>query len=492
MYGEYGEALHKRLQHDFLGLDVRYPLADGRVRRRHYLDSAASTLRLGAAHRLAEAFLGHYGSTHSELHYGARIASAAYRWAHDQVLRFVGADPEHYTCFFAGSGATAGVNRMARTLAALRPERDTVLVSEMEHHSNDLPHRRHSTRVLHIPLSGTAPALGAIDLKALARLLEANRGRVNYLAITGASNVTGILNPLADIAELAHAHGAWLLVDGAQWVAHAPVRMSAPEHPARALDVLVFSGHKIYAPGAPGVVVARRELLAGGLPDELGGGMVEDVFLSDYMVSPHFPEREEAGTPNIVGAVMLGAVLELLMRVGMDSVHAAEARLLARALPALAALPGVRVYGITDPACAPRTGIISFNLEGLDHGLVAAILNDYYNIAVRNACFCAHPYVREMLKPELWALDIDPDTPRGLEAVELKRGMVRASFGLYTTEDDVEALIAALADILERREHYAAQYAVDADGVYRHRRFRLEATALFDPARVLDSLLPPT
>ena len=469
------------LQPCFIGLDTEYPLVDGSRARRRYLDSAASSLMLRPAWETADAFLRYYANTHSLLHFGARIATHAYLWAHGRVLAFVGADPRRHTCAFAGSGSTAGFNRLARGLAQLRPERPVVLVSDMEHHSNDLPHRKHSEQVEHVPLTGTAPAFGALDLDALERMLEKHRGRVNYVAVTAASNVTGILNPLRAIADLVHEHGAWLLVDGAQLIAHAPVRMTD------GIDFLVFSGHKVYAPGSPGVIVGERALLAQVEPDEVGGGMVDDVSFQDYAITEHFPEREEAGTPNIVGAVLLGAALEAMMQVGMEAIQAHEQALLAPFVGALVARPGVRVYGDTDLARSPRVGTIAFNLQGLDHALVAAVLNDYFGVAVRNACFCAHPYVRELLKPELWEADTDIDVEgdAGLAALELRKGMVRASLGLYTVQEDIDALLAGIDALFADPEGFRARYEQVEDGLYRHRSFSVPVQTLFDPAAEL-------
>ncbi|MBI3373324.1 MAG: aminotransferase class V-fold PLP-dependent enzyme [Betaproteobacteria bacterium] len=463
----------------FIGLDTEYPLASGGVARRRYLDSAASSLMLRPAWETAEAFLKHYANTHSLLHHGARVATHACIWAHERALALVGADPATYACAFAGSGSTGCFNRIARSLAALRPERDVVLVSGMEHHSNDLPHRKHAGQVEHIPMTGVAPAFGALDLKVLAARLESNRGRVNYVAITGASNVTGIINPLKAIAELVHAHDAWLVVDGSQLVMHAPVHMSD------GIDFFAFSGHKVYAPGSPGVIVGRRDLLIGLEPDEVGGGMVDDVSLEDYIVSESFPGREEAGTPNIVGAVLLGAALETLMQIGMDKVHEAEQAMLAPLLRELASRPRVRVYGDTDLARSPRTGTVAFNLEGLDHGLVAAALNDYFGVAVRNACFCAHPYVREMLKPELWDSTLDVELESGIAELEMHQGMVRASFGLYTTWDDVQALLAGIDRLCADAQGFRDRYERGSDGVPRHRGFSAPVETLFDPGREL-------
>lgn len=477
------------LQQDFTGLDIRYRLADGRFMRRHYLDSAASTLALGCARRLVEALLPHYANTHSHLHFSARITSHALDWAHRQVLRFLHADPTEYTAFFAGSGCTAVLNRLARGLAVRRPERRIVLVSLMEHHANDLPHRKHAGQVIHVPLTGTAPALGTIDLSALADLLEQHDGQVNYVAISAASNVTGIINPVHDIAALAHAHGAWVVVDAAQSLAHAPLALSDTGVPERALDAVVFSGHKLYAPGSPGVAVVRRALLEGQEPDEVGGGMVDDVHLAGYEIAGRFPDREQAGTPNILGAVQLGAVLNVLQRVGMAQIHAAEQALLADLLTGLAALPGVRVYGNLDLAQCPRLGTVSFNLEGLEHGLVAAVLNDYHNVAVRNGCFCAHPYVRELLKPELWALDLDPDAEDAVATLKPWQGMVRASLGLYSNPADIAALLAGIRDLLARPAYYRAQYQPTADGNFVHRTFAAPAERLFDPEAELAQIL---
>lgn len=484
-----GGELLEYIRQDFIGLDTSYPLADGRVTRRHYLDSAASTLMMRSAQQVVREFLPHYANTHSQLHFSARIATETYRWAHEQVLRFVHADSERYTCFFAGSGSTAGFNQLARSLAARRPEREVVLVSQMEHHSNDLPHRKYAGRVVHIPFEGEPPATGQIDLSALERLLKEHDGQVNYIAVTAASNVTGIINPIQDIAELAHAFDAWIVVDASQLIAHAPLRVCHPLHPEGEVDFLVFSGHKVYAPGSPGVVVARRTLLEDQDPEEVGGGMVDEVYLQRYKVASAFPDRQEAGTPNIVGSVLLAAVLEVLQRVGMQTVHQEETRLLHKALHALSQISGVRLYGCTDLERTPRTGTIAFNLEGLDHGLVAAALNDYHNVAVRNECFCAHPYVREMLKPELWALDLDPDADDALDLIKLKQGMVRASFGLYTTDVDIDALIDGIKELLARRDYYRAHYQGDTGGNYRHKTFFVPGRALFDPLATLDRVL---
>ena len=236
------------------------------------------------AHDVMGNFYHHYANTHSLLHFGARIATQEYDWAHRKILSFMNADPDTYTCFFTGSGTTAGMNRLARVLRDIRPDKSVAIVSIMEHHSNDLPHRKHMKEVDHIPLKSTNGKLGCVCLDSLEETLKKHQDSVNYVAVTGVSNVTGIVNPINEAAAITHEHGALFIVDGAQLAAHVPIKMSVPNNPAQDIDALVFSGHKTYVPGSPGVVIARKDLLQQIEPEEVGGGMVEDVFVDRYVV----------------------------------------------------------------------------------------------------------------------------------------------------------------------------------------------------------------
>ena len=190
-------------------------------------------------------------------------------------------------------------------------------------------------------MESSAHGLSGIDLARLEAELEAHRGRVNYVAVTGVSNVTGVVNPVHDIARIAHQHDALVVVDAAQMAAHVPIRMAGGGDPAEALDVIAFSGHKVYAPGSPGVVVALAELFADIEPDEVGGGMVDHVWLDRYEVTKRLPDREEPGTPNIAGAIGLAAALHALRRIGMEKVHIEERRLMEYALRELGTVPGL-------------------------------------------------------------------------------------------------------------------------------------------------------
>lgn len=475
-----------------IGLDTHYPVVDGSLRRRIYLDSAATTLRLAVVQAVLDRYQSHYSNTHSTLHYAARISTSEYAWAHHTVLRFVGADPAHWICFFCGSGTTAGMNRVARSLRGARPERDVVVTSMMEHHSNDLPHRKHFPEVIHVRSTISGRSLGSLDMMHLREVFETYGPRVNYVAITGVSNVTGIINPIHEVAALAHRYGALIVVDAAQMAAHIPIQMSNNPDPSQDLDVLVFSGHKVYAPGSPGVVVARKALLAGAEPEEVGGGMVDTVWLDRYTVSDTFPDREEAGTPNIPGAVGLAASLHALMRVGMERVAAEERRLMEYARREISSVPSITVFGVSDTSAYECTGAITFNLEGCDHAFTAAVLNDYFNIAVRNECFCAHPYVREMVMMHLEEVADNLSNVELEQLAELHRGMVRASFGIYSEQGDVDALVAALRWIVSHRNELLPLYERLADGSYRHIAFDFDVHDAYSTQAVVDEFLATT
>lgn len=479
----------KNIQSDFIGLDTLYTRADGKKTKRIYLDSTASTLMMKAAYNAIESFYDHYSNTHSLLHFSAKIATQNYKWAHDRLLSFVKADPDKYACFFTGSGTTAGINRIARVFRDFQTDRGVVLVSLMEHHSNDLPHRKHAEKVVHVPLDDHDGQPGCINMNALKKELEKYKDRINYIAMTGVSNVTGIINPIYDIAELAHAYGALILVDGAQMAAHLPVQISDHSNPLRDIDAFVFSGHKTYVPGSPGVVVCRKDILSSMEPEEVGGGMVDQVHVDRYKILDQFPDREEAGTPNIPGAIGLAAAIDVLDKIGMDFIYEDETILINNALSQIKQIEHVIIYGDTNCSTCPRAASISFNIRGLDHGLVAAILNDYHNIAVRNACFCAHPYVKEMIIEEIMGSGKDLDKIDFNDELKVKAGMVRASFGIYNTQNDVDKLVFALKDIVAKRDEYSALYSLDGTGTYCHKTFKPNEADLFSVESYIDEYL---
>ena len=450
----------------FTGLDTSYPLADGSTASRTYLDSAASNLRLSVAEDIVQQAMRHYANTHSQLHFGARAMTALYHRAHDIVADFVDASDDD-TVVFCGTGVTGGLNRMARVLAERRQAdgstRDVVITTLMEHHANDLPHRKHAAEVVHVPLEKDPDGqAGRVDMHALRVAIQEHADRLNYVAVTAASNVTGVINPVHEIARCAHEVGALCVVDAAQSAAHLPLSMQG-QAPDERIDVLCMSGHKIYAPGSPGVIVARKDLFAGLEPQEVGGGIVDFVDARRYDIMDDLPEREETGTPNLPGSFLLAATLYLMGRIGMDVIEDDERQLTQYALERFAAIDGVQIYGSHRLEVANRIGVITFNLHDLPHGLVTAILNDYFGIAVRNECFCAQPFVRQLLGISDEKGIAPPDCTDACTQ-RAQPGMVRISFGLYNTRADVDRAADALVDIIQHADDYRSQYQPVRDG----------------------------
>jgi selenocysteine lyase/cysteine desulfurase len=264
------------------------------------------------------------------------------------------------------------------------------------------------------------------------------------VAVTGASNVTGYLPDIHRIARMAHRHGARILVDAAQLLAHQRIDVRPPEDPGH-LDFLAAAGHKAYAPFGSSFLFAPRDLCDAAPPYIPAGGTVVWVTEDDALYAKS-PDRHEGGTPNIAGAIALAASLRFLEEAGLAAIREHERVLTERALTGLLALEGVKVLGDPDPT--HRLGVLSFTIEGVPHELVATILNREAAIAVRNGCFCAHPYLHRLL-----GIEDTSDLRRRLEAgeeVELP-GAVRPTLGIYNTEQEVEELLRMVRLIRDRK-----------------------------------------
>jgi selenocysteine lyase/cysteine desulfurase len=419
----------------FIGLDAIIPIMDGSCRCYTNLDNAASTPPLKAVQQAVDDFLVYYSSVHRGTGFKSQLSTHAYEQARQIVLGFVGANPQDYTCIF-GKNTTEAINKLARRIR-FTASRNVVITSGMEHHSNDLPWRA-ATQVVHVRLTPD----GRLDEDHFDQMISTYRDQVALIAITGASNVTGFINPIHRLAEKAHAAGAMIMVDCAQLAPHRKIEMLALNNPAH-LAFITISAHKMYAPFGTGAIIGRKDIFTQGDPDLTGGGTVEIVTL-DNVVWTVPPEKEEAGSPNTVGAIALAAAIRQLEKVGMDEVAWHEAELTRYALEQLMAIPNLKIFGDKEPSQASeRLGVIPLQLERVSHFLVAAILGYEYGIGVRSGCFCAHPYILHLL---------------GLsreEAAEVRRqimegdrsdmpGLIRASFGLYNTIEDVDTLVDAL------------------------------------------------
>lgn len=438
-----------------VGIDRQVPLLDGSQRTYINLDNTASTPILRDVKETVDRFLEWYASVHRGAGFKSHVATRAYEDARRIVAAFVGADLQEHTVIF-GKNTTEALNKLARRFP-FAPG-DVVLVSLMEHHSNDLPWRA-VANVVHVGLD----ARGALDEADFDRKLAQYRGQVKLVAISGASNVTGFINPIHRLAAKAHAVSAQIAVDCAQLAPHRRIDMRPLDDPEH-LDYIALSAHKMYAPLGTGALIGRRDTFERGEPDYRGGGTIE-IVTTDWVEWADPPDRDEAGSPNVVGAVALAAAMQALNAIGMEAIAAHEAELTAYALERMAHIPSIRLYGDPDPAtAASRLGVIPFNLENASHFLVAAILGTEYGIGVRNGCFCAHPYVLHLLK-------IDGAQAERVRQDMLRRdrrtmpGLVRASFGMYNTPEEVDVLVGALEDIATGR--YRGTYVQDpASGDY--------------------------
>jgi selenocysteine lyase/cysteine desulfurase len=424
---------------ELAGDGQQVPLADGTTSPYVNLDYAASTPPTLEVLRRLETFLPHYSSVHRGAGFKSLYSTEVYESSRDMVRRFFNV-PDGHTVVF-----TRNTTDSLNLLAASLPAGSTVVTFASEHHANLLPWRRSglSVRVLSIPPDADA----AVESARAA--LEAQP--VDLLAVTGASNVTGDLWPVARLAAVAHEHGASIVVDAAQLAPHVPVDMTA-----LGIDYLAASGHKMYAPFGCGVLAGAHRWLDSAEPFLRGGGAVRFV-TTDDVIWAELPDREEAGSPNVVGAFALAVALGQLSEVGMDRVRDHDAELGDYARRRLAGVDGVTIYQLW-PQDAPRTGIAFFTVSGLHHSLVAAALSAEYGIGVRHGCFCAHPLVARLLG--LTDAEIDEVTASmrsgGSRPVP---GALRASLGVGSSQEDVDQLVEALRELVEHGPR--AKYAYD-------------------------------
>jgi cysteine desulfurase/selenocysteine lyase len=375
-----------------------------------YLDSGASSQK---PRQVLDAMRTFYeqsnANVHRSIHTLGEEATEAYEAARDAVRSFVGARGREEIIFTRGT--TEGVNIIAQAIGRTLKPGDEIIVSEMEHHSNLIPWQmvcRDRGAVLRaIPLQDDA----YLDMAAYARLLGP---RTRMVAVTHVSNVLGTINPVSEIVRQAHAAGAQVLLDGAQAAPHLRLDLAA-----LGCDFYVFSGHKMLGPTGIGVLYGRREVLEATEPALGGSEMIKEVWI-DHAQWNDLPWRFEPGTPPIAEAVGLHAAVVYLDKLGMDRVGAYERELTGRCLDALAAIPGVTIYGPRNPEM--KGAVVAFNVAGI-HPHDGAALLDQSGVAVRAGHHCAQPLAKRL----------------GIA------GALRASFSVYNTPADVDRLAEAVA-----------------------------------------------
>jgi cysteine desulfurase/selenocysteine lyase len=392
-----------------------FPILRQRVHGRPlvFLDSAASAQK---PRRVLDAMTAFYERDYANIHRGvyelSERATAAFESVRERARAFLGAADAREVVFVRGT--TEAINLVAASFGRARVrEGDEVLVTHMEHHSNIVPWQmlceERGARLRVAPVDDR----GDLRLEELEDLLGP---RTRILAVAHVSNALGTVNPVREIVRMAHARGIPVLVDGAQAAPHLRIDVRG-----LGCDFYAFSGHKVFGPSGVGVLWGRRELLEAMPPWQGGGEMILSVGFEKtlFKAAPH---KFEAGTPDIAGVVGLGAALEWLSSFDPQALAAHERELLERATRALAKIPGLRLVG--EPR--ERAGVVSFVLEGV-HPHDAGTILDYEGIAVRTGHHCAQPLMERFGVP----------------------ATIRASFALYNTREDVDALVAGVARVRE-------------------------------------------
>ncbi len=448
------------LRANIMGIDAEAPVLDGTTLPYVFLDNGASTPAFRQVFQVLERFMQYYSAVHRGTGFKAILATEAFDEAHAVAGRFVHADLERNTVIFL-KNTTEAVNKLANRTRWR--DGDVVITTLMEHHSNDLPWRKYA-RVVHVGVND----FGYLDMRSLRDAFEQYKNNVRILCVTGASNITGIVNPVHELAELAHRYGAMIFVDAAQLVPHRSIDV-LPNHDPGHIDFLAYSAHKMYAPFGTGVLIGPTDWFMEGDPDMVGGGVVE-IVEEDFVAWSPPPAREEAGSTNVPGGIALAAAIRVLEGVGLDAIAEHERALIAYAVEKLREVPGLTIYGPGKDSLEDKVGVLTFNIQDVPHSLVASILSCEGAVGVRNGCFCAHPYVKRLLK-------FNEDNAKAVTAEILGGnrtnlpGMVRASFGCYNNRDDIDRLAEMLCVVA--RKQYKGTYRLDrASGSYWPEGFR--------------------
>jgi selenocysteine lyase/cysteine desulfurase len=402
-----------------LGGDLPVPLADGRTVTYANLDYAATAPCLAVVADAVSELLPWYASVHRGAGAASRRCTREYEQARESIADFLDVRADDYVVFTRNT--TDGLNLLARAL----PAGTTVIGWDGEHHANLLPWPGAVRLPVPADAADVVPQLAA----ALAQLRAHDSGPA-LVTVTGASNVTGEIWPVAELAEVAHAHGARLAVDAAQLAPHRPVSLARS-----GIDYLAMSGHKAYAPFGAGVLAGRPDWLDAAGPYLAGGGATAYVGDPGQVRWHAGPARHEAGTPNLIGSVALATACAQLAASDRPALEAAEQDLLTRLRAGLAALPGVqelRMFG----AGHDRVGIVTFAVAGREAAEVSAHLAAAHGIGVRDGQFCAHPLARRLLGEA----STRARKPLGDNAV-------RASIGIGSTAEHIDRLVTGVAEL---------------------------------------------
>ncbi|WP_050608156.1 aminotransferase class V-fold PLP-dependent enzyme [Clostridium niameyense] len=425
-----------------VGVDTKIPINNNKLVTAINFDNSATTPAFVSVMEEIFDFAPWYSSIHRGTGYKSQLSSEIYEKSKNTVANFIGADLNYDTIIYV-KNTTEAINKLSYRLCSDDPD-SIVLATSMEHHSNDLPWRG-KYNVDYIEVDNC----GRLVIEDLKQKLIKYQGKVKLVTVTGASNVTGYKNPIYYIASLVHQFNAKLLVDGAQLVPHCAINMK-PHNDMNHIDYLAFSAHKMYAPFGIGVLVGPKSTFEAGDPEISGGGTVKTV-TKDFVIWKDPPEKEEAGTPNLMGVVALTTAINTLNKLGMNNIERYEQYLLKYTINKLKRIPDIELYSHDDNY--PKVSIIPFNIKGIHHSVTAEILSKEAGIAVRSGCFCAQPYVQRLLNIS------EEDVKKYAFKEGLERpGMVRISFGMYNDCYEIDRMIYSLKTIVANKKFYIKRY----------------------------------
>lgn len=418
---------------ELLGIDSEVKLSTNEKVRSINFDNAATTPPLQRVVESICEYSNYYGSIGRGAGQKAEFTTKVYNESRDFLLDFFNIkNKEKYNVIYVNN-TTDGINKLSRIL--INSKEDIVLSTRMEHHSNDLPWRK-ACKVDYVGIDKN----GRLKIKELKEKLEFYKGRVKYVTLTGASNVTGYINPINKIAKIVHKYKAKIIVDGAQLVPHIKVDMGGKSNDEE-IDFLIFSAHKFYAPFGVGAIIGRRDLLDKGNTANEGGGTVNIVMDKCCIYLPS-PEKHEAGTPNFFGIVAMVTALKELSKIGFQEIEEKEFKLKKRLMDGLLCIPEIKIYG--DIFNYEDTlGISVFNINNIEHQKVAETLAKDYGIAIRQGWFCAHPYCRRLMRIS------EKQTCKFLKNPNVSMpGMIRVSFGMYNNTKEVDFFLEVIEKIV--------------------------------------------
>ena len=434
-----------------VGIDEPIELKDGTKRPLINFDNAATTPVLQPVEDEVNKEFKMYGSIGRGFSAKSNHSTDIYNSVRQKVIDFVGANDGEftYTAFFVNN-TTDGLNKLASAL--IESEDDLVLTTRIEHHANDLPWRERCNVVY-----AEVDDKGRVIYDDIERLLKENNGKIKYVSVSAASNVTGYVTDVHRVAKLAHQYGAKIVVDGAQIVAHRAFSMLG-DTPEENIDFFVFSAHKMYSPYGGGAVVGLNSVLNEHMPEFYGGGTVTLV-TDDEQHYKSAPEAYEAGSPNYPGVVGLGKAIDILKEVGFDKIEAHEKALNKRLIDGLKKLDNVIIYGDSENI-DDRVGVVTFNFSDINSFILAHNLSEMGGVATRRGAFCAHPYVWRLM-------GLTDDEIQGFaNCTDIKTaGMVRVSFGIYNTEDEVDKFLEMMPEIMKEStiENYLREQSPDRE-----------------------------